>query len=291
MKETTLKKAKRQIIRFFDQSPINVYKHSDIKEILFQNRDRWRLAASTTVNSLLTFMLDETELHKLIFNFPYRTDIRYAWGDVSDYEVIISLRPQSYLTHYTAMYLHNLTEQIPKTMYLNYEQPPKISRDMELEQSRIDAAFRRPVRLSKSVSKYKNLKICLLNGMYTGRLGVIEIEGMIHERIHVTNPERTLIDITVRPEYSGGVFEVLKAYRIAKQIVSINKLCAILKKLNYIYPYHQAIGFYLDRSGAYENSQIDLLREFYIKFDFYLAHQMADIDYSKQWRLYFPKGL
>jgi hypothetical protein len=34
--------------------------------------------------------------------------------------------------------------------------------------------------------------------------------------IPVTNLERTLIDITVRPDYAGGVQNVLDAFRIAR---------------------------------------------------------------------------
>ena len=64
--------------------------------------------------------------------------------------------------------------------------------------------------------------------------------------LRFTNLERTLIDAAVRPVYAGGVFEVRKAYQLAKEKVSVNRLAALLQKLNYIYPYHQAIGFYLE---------------------------------------------
>lgn len=71
----------------------------------------------------------------------------------------------------------------------------------------------------------------------------------------------------------------------------MRKLVSMLEKLNYIYPYHQAIGFYLDKAGYYEDSALKLLQKFGLKYDFYLAHQIDDVDYSKEWRLYFPKGL
>jgi len=216
---------------------------------------------------------------------------RYIWGDASIFEIVASLKPNSYFTHYTSIYLHELTEQIPKTIYLNFEQPPIPRVNRNLSQQRIKSAFMRPWRASKNISSYKDYKICLLNGMFTGKLGVIETASPSGEKIYVTNVERTLIDIAVRPVYSGGVFEVLKAYRLAHQKVSINKLSAMLKKLNYIYPYHQAIGFYLEKAKVYKDTQINLLQKFDMKYDFYLTHQMKDVSYSKKWRLYFPKGL
>lgn len=286
-----LKIAKADIIALFESRGTKVLKRSEIDEILFENRKFWRLTDSTTVHSFIAFMLDDTKLEQVDFEFPSRKEIRYIWGNVSVYELVLSLKPDSYFTHFTAMYLHELTDQIPKTLYLNYEQPPKLYRETSLEQTRIDAAFQRPVRVSNNMAAYKDQKICILNGMYTGKLGVIDIEGPQAEIIRVTNVERTLIDITVRPVYSGGVFEVLKAYRLAKEKVSVNKLVAMLKKLNYTYPYHQAVGFYLERAGLYKDSSIALLRKFEMKYDFYLTHQMKDMSYSREWRLYFPKGL
>jgi hypothetical protein len=73
--------------------------------------------------------------------------------------------------------------------------------------------------------------------------------------------------------------------------VSINKLIAYLRRIGHAYPFHQAIGFYLERTGVYSESQIELVRRIPINFDFYLEHGIKDAEYSKEWRLYFPKGM
>jgi len=290
MDRSRAKIAKSDIIKLFNTLPNKVFKRSQIDEIISQNREFWRLSSSTTVNGFIDFLLDETKLKENRFKFPTRSEIRYTWGDVSIYEVALTLKPDSYFTHYTAMFFHELTEQIPKTIYLNQEQPKKTIRETHLTQSSIDSAFKRPVRVSSNMALYGEYNVCLLNGMYTGKLEVIETLGSAGERIYVTDVERTLIDITVRPIYSGGIFEVLNAYRLARNKVSVNKLSAILQKLNYIYPYHQAVGFYLDRAGNYKDSSISLFRKLEMKYDFYLTHQMKEMSYSKEWRLFYPKG-
>ena len=290
MTNIRLQIAKQDIVRFFEAQPNKVFTRSQIIQILSRSREFWRVSDSTTVNKFITFLLEETKLKEIKFAFPSRREIRYMWGEVSIYELALCLKPDSYFTHYTAVFFHELTEQIPSTIYLNHEQVPKHYRERELEQSSIDMAFERPVRVSNNIAAYKDQKICVLNGMYTGKLGVIQIEGPRGEQIQVTDVERTLIDATVRPVYSGGVFEVLNAYRLAKGKVSVNKLAAMLKKLNYTYSYHQAVGFYLERAGVYRDSLIALLRKFERKYDFYLTHQMKEKSYSKAWRLYYPKG-
>ena len=108
-------------------------------------------------------------------------------------------------------------------------------------------------------------------------------------QVRLTNLERTLIDITVRPVYAGGVFEVAKAFELAKEQVSVNKLVAMLNKLDFAYPYHQAIGYYLERA-AYKASQLDLIRRLPIQHDFYLAHDMGETRYENSWRLHIPNG-
>ncbi len=291
MRISRLKIAKSDIQKYFENLPSNVLTRAQIDKILLENRRFWRVTASTTVQKFIEFLLKETKLKIIKFKFPSRTMDRYIWGDASTFEIVASLKSEAYFTHYTAMYLHELTEQIPKTLYINYEQLPKPKGTGRLIQQRIDSAFRRPWRTTNNISSYKGYKICLLNGMFTGKLGVIETYGQNGDKIYVTNIERTLIDIAVRPVYSGGIFQVLKAYRLTHSKVSINKLSAMLKKLNYIYPYHQVIGFYLEKAEKYKTSQINLMKKFDMKYDFYLTHQMKKMSYSKNWRLYFPEGL
>jgi hypothetical protein len=290
LRETRLSIAKRDIVKHFEGLPTRIFTRSQVDNILSEQRGFWRLGESMTAHKFIEFLIDKTELRSLKFEFPSRPMIRYTWGEVSIYEVVLSLKPESYFTHYTAVYFHDLTDQVPKTIYLNFEQALKRSRDkLTLEQGRIDAVFKHPMRTSKNIAVYKDQKICILNGMYTGQLGVISFDGPKGKKIRVTDLERTLIDIVVRPAYAGGVFEVLKAYKLAKDQISVNRLAATLKKLNYIYPYHQAIGFYLERAG-YRKPLIDLIQDFDIKYKFYLSHQIKDMDYSSKWQLFFPKG-
>lgn len=286
--------SKSDIIKHFDSIPQRVYRQADIAQILEEKRAFWRLTQSLTVQQFIKYMLEATKLEKLEFGFPSRNELRYIWGQASYFETALTLRPNCYLSHYTAVRLHGLTEQVPKTIYVNAEQTPKPSPNGDLAQGRIDFAFRSAPRVSNNIAELKDIRVCLLNGMHTENLGVQELnydgEGPnLAVKLRVTNLERTLIDIAVRPSYSGGVHEVLKAYRNAKETVSVNRLAATLQKLRYTYPYHQAIGLYLDRAG-YKHSQLDLLRHLPMEFDFYLTHQMKEKDYIKDWRLYVPKG-
>jgi hypothetical protein len=281
---------KQKIIQTFKSLPTTTHRRADLDKLLAEHRKEWGLSRDTTVDGVIKYLAKSTQLKEARFKFPSRNEIRYTWGEVPVMEVVFSLRPQSYFSHFTAMSLHGLTDQIPKAIYLNTEQRPKLFEPSALEQKNIDLAFRNAQRQTTMCAEYSGFKVFLLNGMHTGQLGVIDFVGSQGEKIRVTDIERTLIDAAVRPVYAGGVFEVLKAFKSTEGRASLNKVAATLKKLNYIYPYHQVIGFYAERSGAFSKSAVEILKQFDIKYDFYLAHQMKETEYSPSWHLYFPKG-
>lgn len=296
MSKTRIQIARRDIISLFDQATKKVYRQKDIGMILSAHRSNWRLSQRTNTTAFIAFLLTSGRLKKVVFPFkqPYSPETRYAWGDVSLYDIMLSLKPNCYFSHYTAMQLHELTEQLPKTSYVNFEQQLPSNSTVELNQQRIDSAFRRPVRTTAYVAETSEFRICMIAGKNTGNLGVDErweyrpITGG-STILRVTNLERTLIDIVVRPVYSGGIHEVLKAYKNARERVSVNKLAAMLHQLKFIYPYHQAIGFYLERAG-YAPELIKLLRRFPIIFEFYLDRDMTDTEVAESWKLRIPKG-
>ena len=191
---------------------------------------------------------------------------------------------------HSAIYLNDLTEVPSKTIYVNSEQSPKFRDEASLEQRSIDLAFKSKPRTSRYIFTHKNWKICCLSGLNTNNLGVVEIETLNNGKLKLTNIERTLIDIAVRPFYSGGTGEVQRAYTKARGKISTDRLISILRKIDYIYPYHQVVGFYMQRAG-FENSALNSLKKMGLKYDFYLDYGMIEKDYSKEWRVYFPRNL
>jgi hypothetical protein len=287
---TTIKIPKKDIEKAFSEIQLQVLRKSDLDRLFSGNQLRWKIPDGVTAASFINYLLSRKQLVEVKFQFPRRTEMRYTWGEVSELRTILSLRANSYFSHQTAMFLNKLIEPAPKTIYVNSEQPAKRNPQGMLEQKSIDVAFSNQVRQTKMRAAFKDYEVCLLNGKFTDQLGVEDYKDSSGERIRATNIERTLIDITVRPAYAGGVVEVLKAYKTARPKVSIDKLVLILKQLDYVYPYHQAIGFYMASAGVYGKSEIALLRAIRMEFDFYLTYQMTEKEYSEDWQIYFPKG-
>lgn len=277
----------KSVIDVFASHPSGVFRQKDIAAILRQNAQAWGLWISS--GDFIDRMMRKKLLSESVFEFPHRRETIYTWGNVPSYRLIAGISPKGYFSHFTALYLHSLTEQIPKIVYFNIEQTPKPQFDSRDSMSQVSLAkaFQRKARISANEAKFQDWVVRILNGKSTRRLGVVDLP---EHSVPVTDLERTLVDCAVRPEYAGGAFSVLDAYRRAVDRLSLTRLAATLNKLDYVYPYHQAIGFYLERAG-YPGNLVGIFREIPMTHDFYLTHALADPDYVDAWRLFIPKGM
>jgi hypothetical protein len=289
-------KAEKEIRDFLNAANKVVYHAPELEEIIERHRGVWNLAPTTHVTKLLErfvrndiFKIVELDLSN------GKKQMLYLFGNPSPFDIAAGIRSKSYLSHYSAVFLHGLTEQVPKTLYVTQEQSEKIPAKSTLTQEDIDRAFSQPQRRSMLQTQYEDYNIVLLNGKYTNRQGVMDASrlGRVTGHFNYTNLERTLIDIAVRPNYAGGAFAVLRAYQAAlSESFSGNRLNALLANLHFIYPYQQAIGFYLDKAG-FSGPWLDKLRNHPMKFDFYLDYAIteAEREYSPEWKIYYPKGI
>jgi predicted transcriptional regulator of viral defense system len=233
------------------------------------------------------------------FAFPQREVSGYTWGDIPLLETLLGLVENSYYSHYTAVRIHGLTEQLPKTIYLSREKSSGSATNREqpepYDQKAIDSAFSGPPRVSKNQVELtqEQVRVVLLEGAYQGGLGItngeVHLGGERSLQIRYTGLERTLVDIAVRPFYAGGVFEVAKAFEESKDRLSVNTMAAMLKRMAFGYPYHQVVGYYLERAG-YKPSLVELFQRQPMERDFYLTYGMGKTSYSSRWRLYVPQG-
>lgn len=279
------------ILRWFDGNKQRVYTHDELLSVFRDNQVAWRLPTRMSGNKFIQFLKEKGQLQEVIITSKKseKKTTRYTWKEVSPMEIAISIKRGSYLSHSSAAIVHELSNQTSHRIFINFEQTPKIESSVsKLSQHGIKLAFSRPQRQTTNIFKFEDYEIVLLNGKHTGNL---EVSSLVSDNrsLLVTKLERTLIDMTVRPAYSGGVYQILEAFERAKERIRIPVLVATLRKLNHAYPYHQAIGFYLQRAG-YSEQQWQQLRYTEFLFDFYLAHDIREKEYDSFWRIFYPKG-
>lgn len=295
-RKTRFSIAQKDIVAFFDKQENSIFTKQKIAAIFQEQYEFWRLTASMKMDDFIQELIKTSFLKKHVFDFQNKKITLYTWKKFELYSLLTSLKPNAYLCYYTALHLHNLTEQIPKEYYISSLRASKIERPENLTidtltQEEIDAAFSKPKMGSNRVAIYDEAKIFLLESHHQEKIGITEMKlGNSLQAILVTDLERTLIDIVVRPFYSGGVYEILKAFRNCADRLSINKLSSYLNELDFLYPYHQVIGFYLENSGAYPETVLEKIQKrFPIKRKMYLVYGEKELSFSEKWGVYYPK--
>lgn len=290
MRRARIEIIKDQIFEFLDNQKRKIFTLPQLNQLFEEQSSIWELPATTNFNRFLEFLKKEEKLWLVRLPFNYRPITLACWGEVTITEILMSVRPEIYFSHRSALDFHELLpEETPIIEYINDEQTPKPAGSGHLEQGRIDAAFKGRGRISNNKITIGDTTVYLLSGKNTGRLGVIqETIPDISVPVRVTDLERTLIDIVVRPSYAGGTNNVLTAYRQAAPLVNPHKILSYLEQLQHIYPYHQAIGFYMEKAASFSQDAIEIFRALPRQFNFYLDYAMQETEYSEDWRIYYP---
>jgi hypothetical protein len=262
-----------------------VFTEQGLRSFLNGRRRLWAAVARNSER-----VLEELGAHPSLKLLHIQSEVRshtrrYTWGIVSPYAVALSLAPKGYLSHRTALGLHQVMPEDYEPIYVNREQSPKTSSTEPLAQANVARAFAGKPRVSRDRYRWLGAAAVVISGKFTGRLEVTSI--FMHD---VASLERTLIDVAVRPAYGGGPAVILEAYARARDRVDVARMAEVLEAMDYVYPYHQCVGFYLERA-QYPASHLRLFRTRSIDIDFYLAHGLNQPRFDPHWRIYYPGDL
>lgn len=282
----------------------NILNRTSIIKILNDFKQSNKLKKSASVSKFIDIIIDKLGLFepiKILNEYKGETVTRYIATDIqiSPYEIALSLLSKSFLSHYSALFVNDLTINNPKDIYINKEQSKKdfySNNEQNISQGRIDYAFSKKMRRTNMIYSFTfdetSYKVHVLNSKNTNNTGVVlkNVVGF-SKPVRTTNIERTLIDATVRPGYSGGALEILEAFLRAKNELNSKQLWSYLKKFNYSYPYHKAIAFYLKYSDySYKNELVDFCNnDNQNSLTFYLDYQMVSPQKDDELGIYFPK--
>src|SRR5713101_935353 len=168
------KKAIRSLVSNLPQK--GILKFTEVRDAINSGRSSFRIAQSISNNDIIQFLLREGHLKQAKLEFPNRKETRYFVTEPNHYELALSVGRNCYFTHQTALYLHGLVKKEPTVIYVNSEQGAKATREPELTQEAIDQAFQRPPRRTNNLTRHAGRSFCLLNGKFTGGLGLTEIQ-------------------------------------------------------------------------------------------------------------------
>lgn len=289
MKKESFESARSQISSYLSDNEIGAYTFADIGKIFRAKKEEWKIANYRTTKHFMVFIENNKILQLIKLKHLTKGNIKQVFiiPGTNKFNIAQAIKKEGYISYYSALQIHELTLQNPKSVYISFDQYGVYDNADFLLQESVDSAFSKPQRQTSEIykSEINDIRYVFIQKKTNSLLvGISKNNG-----VYYTDLERTLIDIIIRPAYSGGVFEVLEAYINAKDRVDLNKMIQYLKQLNYVYPYYQLVGFYLEKAG-YNSTETELFYERKTDIKFYLTYNIANKKFDDKWNIYYPNG-
>jgi hypothetical protein len=291
---------------------VDVFSKEEIKMLIEDFRQPLRLKALREksqmvmgktgykiASNFLTALQDEQIIRPHIFTSKNNKRVTLyssqALVELSLYETATAMFPAGYFCNLSAIYCQSLTNQVPKTVYICTESNARKTRANDaLTDSKLRQAFLKPHRYTSFIFNFPAGDLVMIERMRQTDSGVVSISssaGLLPYNSRVSCVERALIDAVVSPQYNGGIASVADYFAHARGRIDMIKLIDIYRELDFIYPYYQAIGFFLERTGMSDLAGI-FRAAFAPKNRFYLDHNAkSSWKYDERWMIYYPEGV
>ena len=159
---------------FWGSGHPQAWSRKDIQELLAKKREIWNAPEYLTPGLLITFLLDNGLAQRIeIRSKEYGVKSRYIIGDLPFLPLACSFYKRSYVSHATALYVHDLLPE--GKIYVNHEQSQRNHFSFKPNPYRPGVQEPTPpliLRISHRESRF-----IFLNGKNTGDAGVTEIAG------------------------------------------------------------------------------------------------------------------
>lgn len=305
--KAVLKRKSSLIENFFNKDRFFLISYKELEESIISDLLRKktflfvdRIYLNNFCSYIINYIFEKNILSEVNFEINKKTIslLTNSKTLITDDHIIYYLLSDLLLSHQTSAYFNNLTDDLGNTFFVNKfskENPINCfnNKIKKLDQKSINKSFEKPMRKSSliynlSINGNDN-KIFFLNSRPNTKKYSNKIQKYNYN-LFINSIEKTLLDITVRPSYLKDWKELIKIYRNSINKININKFIEVFKEANYIYPYHQSIGFLLESTGH----SLDTYEYFYSlpkKNDFFIFYNsdLSKMDYNKKWKIYHPK--
>lgn len=204
--------------------------------------------------------------------------------------------PTGCYCHLTSVFFHALTQQIPQKVFIRRRDiaPRKTKRPGKLSDSQIRSQFIKPQKVTGKRVPLPGGECVLISGYKNDQTGVIPVSNEFRafpEDARITDLERCLIDAVVAPHYNGGIMSLPALFGEASNQLDIQTLISHYRELEFLYPFHQTIGFFLDHSGQKETATG--WRDAFSPTHRFFVDKNAKTNwlYDSKWQVHYPKGL
>lgn len=281
---------KTQILKQFKKKPF-YFSSVDISRIKDELKKKSLIPGSMSYDRFLNRLIDEgLNTFSLSVQGSYKT--RYSFKKNLDHDLFASILSgkKTFLSMTTALRLQGLTDYRNEVIFVSREQSDKgyYNYDNELKQEAVDTAFIQGIpRYSNSIGELDGKNYVFLSPKYSDCYEVITMKN----GVKVSSINRAFVEMIVNIHYFKTYTTIIDIFQPLKEKLDIRKIYKFIEMLNYIYPYFQCAGFYLEQIGFSKDELIEF-KDIVSDLNFYTQKSKLELvgeDYlfNEYWKMYY----
>ncbi len=253
-----------------------------LKEILVILKNKSLVSNSLSFNSFLLKLIDEGLSQKSI-TIRGHLKTRYTFNqDFNIYNFCNSLEKNSFFSMSTALNILKVSYFRDEYIFISKERTKRIRHSNTiLTQENIDNAFSKRPRRTAAYDKIDNRIVILLESNNTNSFGIIKYDGY-----NISSINRAFVEMITNIHYFQSSKNVIKVFTNIKNRLDVDEIYTIIEKFDFIYPYFQLAGFYLEQIGYSQNE----LSKFHAKkseLNFYTEKNKDYYMLNKYWNIFY----
>lgn len=251
-------------------------------DILKDLKNKNLVSKNLTFNTFLLKLIDQG-LKQHSIDIRGHSKIRYSMkSDFNIYNFCKTLQNNSFFAMTTSLNIQNLTKYRNKYIYVSKERASRNEfYEKKLEQKDIDNAFGKNPKRTNAYDKLGEYIIILLETNNTSSYEIIEYEGY-----NLSSINRAFVEIMSNVHYFQSTDHIIELFKEIKDELDLDKIYHVIEKFNFIYPYYQLAGFYLESIG-FEKKELHKFYENKTDLKFYTEKNIETYALDSYWNIYF----
>ncbi len=256
-----------------------------IHEILLHAKEHRLIPQTTTLQHFSKFLVDNTILHQITLEIDKKVYTRYSINSELDlFYFIKSIHERGFFSMSTALNMQGIIEYRPELIFFSNELSKKEDNKEKLTQDKIDSAFKKKYRYTQKITAVSNTKFTLiqLEPKHTNNYGVITTD----QGFYVSSINRALVEMVVNIQYFNDFQTLVNIFKPIKERLNIKDIVTIIEKFDFIYPYYNSIGFFLEELG-FTKDELSVIHQKISDLIFYTEKEKAHYQFNEYWKVYF----
>ncbi|MDK2090413.1 hypothetical protein [Aliarcobacter butzleri] len=243
MREDYYTQNKKEILRIVKKKAF--FSINDIAIILDELKEENLVSNSLTQNDFYLKLLDDGLVAHTI-TIRDIEKIRYTLNkQFNIYDFVYSLEKNGFFSMFTSLNIQGLTNFRDNFIFISKERMKRVNfKSKDITQEAIDKAFTNKPRRTKAYATIYNYNIVILESNNTQEIGIIK-----YKDYKISSINRAFVEIISNIQYSKTPDDVIYEFKNLKDKLDINEIFNIIEKFDFVYPYYQLAGYYLEKIG------------------------------------------